>query len=258
MIAAPPPVAAVAAADGARTSRLQELHDRHRELDAFDLLDAPTGDDQAAIDAAFLRFCELAAPWTLGAAAADLSERARELFLAGVRAYAELNDAERRTSLIARRQSPLEKSRQTDARDAFRIETELLDPAAQYRQGLELMENGKYTAALEQLKFASDCEPQNSTYRAEHARCWYLSSPSTRAKEACQELEEAIRVDPQCGVAYFYCGDILAKMDRVGPAQVKLKRAAKLMLPDRRPLELLNSLQASKQNKKGFAKWARR
>ena len=63
------------------------------------------------------------------------------------------------------------------------------------------------------------------------------------------ELEEAVRIDPQCGLAWFYGGQLLGELERWDEAEEWLRRANKLLAPDRRPLEALREL-ATKRKKK--------
>jgi hypothetical protein len=62
------------------------------------------------------------------------------------------------------------------------------------------------------------------------------------AARPLEELEEAVRADPRCGLAWYYRGVIQAKEGRGGEAEECLRRATRLMSPDRRPIEALKGL----------------
>ncbi|HYG63243.1 MAG TPA: tetratricopeptide repeat protein, partial [Thermoanaerobaculia bacterium] len=96
------------------------------------------------------------------------------------------------------------------------------------------------------LEFASDCEPQNSLYRAEMAWCRFLQSPSL-PNQPVRELEETLKRDPRCGLAAYYLGEVLRQSGRFAEAEEPLQRAIKLMSPDRRPIEALKALSAEKK-----------
>src|SRR6185295_14027973 len=105
----------------------------------------------------------------------DLAEKARDLFLAGARAYAELADREQRETLLFRRKT-LREERAKKPTASFAIKTDLLDAEAQYKKGKALVDAGKVREALMLLEFAADCDPQNSLYAAELAYCRFLNT----------------------------------------------------------------------------------
>jgi hypothetical protein len=84
-----------------RRNEIMQAYLSYRRQDAFDLLGAPEDGTPAVFEERFLDFARRFAPWTLPPA--DLAEKARDLFLSGARAYAELSDAEQRNTLLFRR-----------------------------------------------------------------------------------------------------------------------------------------------------------
>jgi tetratricopeptide (TPR) repeat protein len=168
-----------------------------------------------------------------------MAERARDLFLAGARAYGELADREQRNTLLYRRKTLREERAKKPA--SFAIKTDLLDSEAQYKRGKALLEAGKPKDALMLLEFAADCDPQNGVYAAETAWCRFLVSPA-HAGRALRELAETLRRDPNCGLAEFYAGEIHRQLGAPDQAEPHLRRAIKLMSPDRRPIDALKAL----------------
>jgi len=220
-----------------RRAALMEMVLNYRRKDAFDLLGVdPDGFGRESQDR-FLAFAEEFAPWSFPP---DLAGDARRVFLAGVRAFGELADPDRRQALIDRRRQPV----RTTAAGAnpFRIETDLLDPEVQFRQGRALMREGNYRDALEQLGYASDLDPQNGDYRAELAYCRYLFQPQVGGPVALDELKQALRIDPRSGLVHFYRGEILRDMGRPDEAEACYRRAIRPMAPDRRPIDALKGL----------------
>jgi tetratricopeptide (TPR) repeat protein len=196
------------------------------------------------VEEAWLRFARDTAPWTLeGSGSPDLVEKARALFLAGSDAYAELRDGERRNVLLQRRRA--ERTRRGQEPRGDRIQTDLLDPEAQFRKGMELQAAGQDRKALELLQYAADLDAQNALYRAEAAWCRYRVLGS--AERPLEELEEAVRADPRCGLAWYYMGVVQGDAGRAGEAAESLRRAIKLMSPDRRPIDALKELTARKR-----------
>jgi tetratricopeptide (TPR) repeat protein len=61
------------------------------------------------------------------------------------------------------------------------------------------------------------------------------------------ELEEALRIDPKCGLAVFYLGEIHRELGNYPEAEGHLQRAIRMMAPDRRPIEALKILQTRKK-----------
>jgi len=132
---------------------------------------------------------------------------------------------------------------------SFRIETDLLDPALQYKKGRALKEAQRWSQALQQFDFAADCDPQNGAYRAEAAHCRFLLAPTTMGAKALDELKEAQRIDPDSITPYLYAGEIAAQLGRFDEAETHLRSAARRLGPaDRRALDALRDL--AKKRKK--------
>ncbi len=226
-----------------RRNEVMQAYLSYRRQDAFDLLGVSEDATQPIFDARFLGFSRRFAPWELDAA--DLSEKARDLFLAGARAYAELSDREQRDTLLFRRKT-LRDERARKPAASFAIKTDLLDAEAQYKKGKALMDTGKVREALMLLEFAADCDPQNSLYAAELAYCRFLNT-TAHADRAIKELQETLRRDPNCGIAAFYAGEIHRQVGSADEAEAHLRRAIKLMSPDRRPIEALKALSTERK-----------
>ena len=215
----------------------------HRRYDAFELLTLEEDSSVTEIEAAFLEFAKRFAPWSFeGGPLVDVREQSQELFLSAARAYGELADSEAREGLIYRRRLEAEQGGPSrEEGGPSRIQTDLLDPGSQYRKGRTLMEAGEHKRALQYLEFASDCDPQNGLYRAELAYCRYLDDDKS-AELVLKQLVETHRIDPACGLAYLYAGEIAGTLGKYPEAETLLREASKLMAPDRRPIEKLKEL----------------
>jgi tetratricopeptide (TPR) repeat protein len=219
----------------------------YRRLDAFDLLGADEDASPAAVESKYLDFARRFAPWPLsGPELGGMEEKARDLFLAGARAYAELLDLEQRNTLLFRRKARREERDRRAPADLPAIKTDLLDPEVQYRKGRALMDAGKLQEAALLIEFASDCDPQNGLYSAELAYCRFCLAPGQGAR-ALKELQETLRRDPDCGLAVYYTGEIHRQMGDREDAEKMLRRAIKMMAPDRRPIEALKLLSAERR-----------
>lgn len=238
-----PPARPATAPESGRRTELMEMALNFRRRDAFELLGVDPDDFGRQAQGAFLAFAEKYAPWTYPD---DLADDARRVFLAGARAFGELSDPDRRQALFERRRDRGQ-PQTAAAADTFRLETDLLDPAVQHRQGRALMAEGDYRDAIEQLSYASDLDPQNGTYRAELAYCRYLYNPQAGGPPALAELKKAQRIDPGCGLVHFYQGEILREMGRIDEAETAYRQAIRPMSPDRRPIEALKTLSRSRR-----------
>jgi hypothetical protein len=245
---APAPSGATSAGEvERRRNQVMEAYLSYKRQDAFDLLGVPEEASPGQIEIKFLDFAHRFAPWSLVGhpELAAIEERARDLFLAGARAYAELADTASRSTLLFRRKTLREeRSRKTTA--SFAIKTDLLDAEAQHKKGKALMEAGKHKDAVMLLEFASDCDPQNSLYATELAYCRFLLSSANHPK-ALRELKEVLRRDPACGLAAYYAGEIHLALGNRADAEASLRQASKLMHPDRRPLDALRLLAGDKK-----------
>ena len=245
----PVPVVATAAPDPEaerRRNEIMQAYLSYRRQDAFDLLGVPEEGTPALFEAKFLEFSRRFAPWTLEKAGLEgMEERARDLFVAGARAFAELMDAEQRNTLLFRRRT-LREERARKPTASFAIKTDLLDAEAQYKKGKALVDAGKHREALMLLEFAADCDPQNGLYAAELAYCRFLLT-SAHAGRALKELNETLRRDPNCGLAAYYAGEIERQTGDPEAAEAHLRRAIKLMSPDRRPIDALKALSTERR-----------
>ena len=228
-------------------NELLKLYLDFRKRDSFDLfgLEETAGGEE--IDAAWLRYAERWAPWRFNTSPLQkMREKARELFQAGAKAYAVLASQEQRMTLISRRKTLREEAALAPARDRFRIKTDLLDSEQQFRKGKALMDAGKVQEAIAFLEFASDCDHQSGLYLAELAWCRFLQSPMVvTGSKSLDQLQQAMRIDPECGVSWYYAGMIHKQLGRLEDAEKFLSAAIKRMAPDRRPIDALKELRKS-------------
>jgi hypothetical protein len=244
--AAPPAPAPPPPADVERLgNEVMQAYLSYRKQDPFDLLGVADDAPQPAIEERFLAFAARFAPWKFAGPLAGLEEKAHDLFLAGAKAYGQLADREQRETLLFRRKTLREERAKKPA--SFGIKTDLLDPEVQYRKGRAAMDAGKFREAVLLLEFASDCDPQNGLYRAELAWSRFQSSPGTASRQALADLDEALRIDPKCGIAVFYLGEIHRELGNFQESEGHLQRAIRMMAPDRRPIEALKALQSRKK-----------
>jgi hypothetical protein len=230
-----------------RRNEIMQAYLSYRRLDSFDLLGADEDASPAAVESKYLEFARRFAPWTLGGPEfGGMEEKARDLFLAGARAYGELLDLEQRNTVLFRRKTRREERDRRAPADLLAIKTDLLDPEVQYRKGRALLDAGKFQEAAVLIEFASDCDPQNGLYSAELAYCRFCLAPGQGAR-ALKELQETLRRDPDCGLAVYYTGEIHRQMGDRQEAEKILRRAIKMMAPDRRPIEALKLLSADRR-----------
>lgn len=228
-----------------RRNEVMQAYLVHRRQDAFDLLGLAEDAALPLIHRKYLEVAERFAPWTFEG---DLAEKAQDLFLAAAQAYGELTDTERRNTLLFRRKT-LREERARKSTGMHQIKTDLLDPEAQFKKGKAAMEAGKPREAIMLLEFAADCDPQNGLYAAELAWCRFLNS-SAAAPQAIRELQETLRRDPNCGIAAFYAGEIERQVGNHDEAEAHLRRAIKLMSPDRRPIDALKQLSTDRTRRR--------
>lgn len=222
---------------------LMRLVLNYRRKDPFELFGLDEDASNAKVETRFLEFSEKFAPWQFDP---KLVSDARGVFLAGVRAFSQLTDPARREQVIERRRVQTQPVDKADLADRFRIKTELLDPAVQYREGKKLMEEGQYRKAMTQLEYASDLDPQNAIYRSELAYCRFMDNPHDRVP-ALDDLKETLRIDPRCGLAMYFSGEIFRHMGNYAEAEAAFRSAIKPMSPDRRPIDALRILASDKK-----------
>jgi tetratricopeptide (TPR) repeat protein len=234
-----------------KRDEVMEAYLKYRKQDAFALFglaETATMDD---FQTQYLEFSHRFAPWTFNTPELKgLREKAEDLFLAGGMAFGELCDVERRNAILTRRATLLEEQRRRPDPERFAIKSQLLDSELQFKKGKALMQSNKYREALMQLQFAYDCDPQNPTYRSELAYCRFLDTPQREAQRSLDDLRETMRIDPKCGLAVYYAGDIHRQLGNFDEAANYLEKAIKMMTPDRRPIEAMKSLQAQVKTKK--------
>ena len=170
-----------------------------------------------------------------------LADKAQDLFLAGARAYGMLMDGEIKQKIISRRLQKEKQQKTGKKKPDFSIRTDLLDVTKQFREGMRRKNAGKFLEAQKFLEFAVQCSPERGDYRAELAHCDYLYSPQNKGK-ANKSLQEAMRLDPSSGLAWFYAGEIYRAEGNLAEAESHYRKACKLMKEDRRPTEALKEL----------------
>jgi tetratricopeptide (TPR) repeat protein len=232
-IQSPPPETPAATRPTASPDEVISAYLSYRRKDSFDLLAVEEDAPVSAFIRAFIDESEKFHPAAFDADAADgLREKAQEVFLALARAYAELADPDRREALIKRRALLREEA----AKAAERSRTALIDPEELCKTGRALAAAGKLREALGNLEMAAQCDAQNGTYAAEAAWTRFRLN-ATPATNALKLLKNAIRIDPQAGVAYLYAGQVLAVLGQKVEASGYLGRAASLLPNDPRPAE---------------------
>ncbi len=247
----PVPVRA-AAPDAATPDEVMAAYMTYRRKDAFDLLGVSDSDGPLQFVRAFLALADRFLPSKFDERSPDaLREKARDVFLAAARAYAELADPARREALLERR----ERQRQpppTAAPPALEPEQPeelesgaLIDPEAFYRKGKELADAGKLREALSYFEMAAECDAQNGTYVAEATWCRFQLNVSP-AMSAIKLLKDAIRIDPRSGLAHLYAGKVQTLLGNRAEAERMLDAAAMLMPRDLRVVEAMKALRASK------------
>jgi hypothetical protein len=242
----PPPPPAASPEIERRRNDVMQAYLVYRRQDAFDLLGIPEDATLAAVHQKFLDFARSFAPWDFQTPElAGVEEKAQDLFLAGAQAYGELTDVEKRNTLLFRRKT-LREERAKKAPSMHQIKTDLLDSEAQFKKGKAALEAGRHKEALMLLEFAADCDPQNSLYAAELAWCRFLVSDA-QAPKSIKELQETLRRDPNCGLAAYYAGEIERQVGNHAEAEEHLRRAIKLMSPDRRPIDALKALSTERR-----------
>jgi hypothetical protein len=227
-------------------NEVMETYLRYRELDAFDLLEVEENASPGDIRDKYIEFSRKFAPWRFANKELHhLLDKVQDLFLAGGSAYGQLSDPARRSLLIAQRHRlRQEKRKEMEARAALR--KEFLDSELQFKKGRALMRRGLHAEALRELELAHDCDPESSKYRAELAYCRYLSAPA-EADKCLVELSETVRLDPDCGLAVYYTGLIEGELGHGEQADALIRKALKMMIPDRRSLEALKVIKSLRE-----------
>jgi len=227
-----PPEAAPSTRSALSKEELCHLYLDHRRMNPFRLLDVEETATPEVIEAAYLLRSQAIGEW-IANENRKTANQARELQLAIARAFGELSDVDRATELRDEAQS--------NPSSEPPVIPDLLDPSEHYSQGVEQMESGDYNTALSNLEIASDCNPQRGLYRAQAAYCLFMKSKD-HAAEALEILVDTHRLDPTCGLAFLYAGEVMAALERFEEAEESLRTASKLMAPDRRPIEKLREM----------------
>jgi tetratricopeptide (TPR) repeat protein len=220
----------------AATSRddLMRVYLSFRRRDPFDLFELQESATLGAINAAWESFARKFAPWQFQVDSSEqLQEKAQEIFFAGSRAYAELADGDRRNALIGKRRAAREKPKpaapsETAVDSATKSGPVLLDPEAQHRLGRQLSEAGRHREALSHFQFAAECDAQNGVYQSEviYTRFQLMATTATQALSA---LKEVMRIDPKCGLAWYYAGKIHETLGHKMEAEAYIDRGKNMI-----------------------------
>ncbi|MCK6684759.1 MAG: hypothetical protein L6R30_20365 [Thermoanaerobaculia bacterium] len=224
-----------------RESFLKAYQD-YLKQDSLGVLGLEEDATPVAIQRAFIEFSRKFGPWNFeDPELSPLSSKAEELFCAGARAYAEVSDFEKFKAIVNRRRTVRTAAIKPNFSDRHVIKTDLFDTAAQFRNARNLMGQQKFREAITVLEFICDCEPENPAFRAELAWCSFLNNPVV-GSQPLKDLVEVLRMDPGCGVAAFYAGEIARRTGRFDDAERFLRQAERLLPRDPRPAESLRLL----------------
>jgi tetratricopeptide (TPR) repeat protein len=215
--------------------------------DPFQILGISENSSMAQIKEAFLFFSSRFNPDRFEAKElADLREKASQIFLSGARAYGILADEELRARLVKQKIEERQKAFAAPQGPKENVYKELLDAKSQFKVAKGLREQEKHKEALNYFEFACDLDPQNSEYGAELAYARYLFS-SAFAPKAVKELNEIIRRDPKCGIAFLNIGIIMAAEKQPDQAKRALLEAHRLMPKDPGPKEIMDQLEKKRE-----------
>jgi tetratricopeptide (TPR) repeat protein len=232
--ASPPPAPMQPAVAAASAEEVIAAYLSCRRKDAFELLGAAETDSVPAIIKSYLWLSERFLPSKFDEKAPDaLREKAKEVYLAFARAYAELADPARREALIRKREAL-----RSQAANAAQAGPVLIDPEALWKNGVALATAGKLREALSSFELAADSDAQNGTYAAEAAWTRYRLG-ITPAATAIKLLKNALRIDPNSGVAHLYAGQVMGILGKKLEGHAYLDRAARLLPNDPRPAEAM-------------------
>jgi hypothetical protein len=240
----PPPVAPPKkrGVPPATAEEVMNAYLRYRRRDAFDQLGAAETDGLVPITKVFLHMADKFLPSRFDPNAPDtIRDKAEEVFLAAVKAFAELADPDRREALIKKRV----KSREIAAASAQLGTAAIIDPEVLCKTGQKLVAAGKLRDALSNFEIAAESDAQNGTYAAEAAWCRYqlrISPPSS----ALKMVKNALRVDPNSAAANLYYGKLHAEIGNRMEAEAYLNRAAVLMPGDPRAADALKALKTTR------------
>ncbi|MGK2858611.1 MAG: DUF4388 domain-containing protein [Thermoanaerobaculia bacterium] len=210
---------------------LMRVYLSFRRKDAFDLFELAETATSAELLDAWMSFAKRFAPWQFESEGPDaLAEKAQDLFLGGARAYAELAEADRRNALIGRRRAARETPKPVEVAkaDSTASAPVLLDPEAQHRIGRQLSEAGRHREALSHFQFAAECDAQNGVYQAEVIYCKFQLMATT-ASQALTALKEVMRIDPKCGLAWFYAGKVHSALGNKMEGDAYIDRGKNMM-----------------------------
>ena len=214
----------------------------YRTRDAFELFELFEQASSAEVREAFMMWSERFAPWRFkDGELATLQEKARDLFLAGARAYVALMDPEQRSAILRRRASAKESQQRKRSTD-FSIKTDMLDGPRQFEEGMKRINSGDHRAAIEFLEFAAACDPRKVLYKVKLAYARFLADPKGGEKQALGELDEALRIEPTNGETLLVMGDIHHWAGRLDRADASYRHASKLMPGDRRPIDAMKAV----------------
>lgn len=236
--AAPPPPPPAAPPPPPAQEEVMSVFLSFRRKDPFDFFGVAEDADISTINQAYLKFADKFSPSKFDPNAPDaLHEKAQQIFLAAARGYAELAHNERRDVLVKRRV----KAREQAEAAAKAGQAALIDPEQLYKNGCALAEAGKLREALSNFELAAECDAQNGNYAAE-ATWARFQLKLTPAAVALKRLKDALRIDPNCAVAYLYGGRLHTILGNKMEAEAYLNRAAMLLPKDMRVVEALKGL----------------
>jgi len=105
--------------------------------------------------------------------------------------------------------------------------TSTVDAAAIYNQGVALMHEKKFAAAIADFEAAIEAKPDFAEAHNNLAYCLRSEGPA-KYSEALDHYNKAIQLNPNLAQAYEYRGVLFVKMNRKGDAEKDLAKLKQL------------------------------
>lgn len=105
--------------------------------------------------------------------------------------------------------------------------TSTVDATAIYNQGVALMHEKRYAAAIADFEAAVKAKPDFAEAHNNLAYCLRTEGPA-KYNEALDHYNKAIQLNPNLAQAYEYRGVLFVKMNRMGDAQKDLAKLKQL------------------------------
>jgi curved DNA-binding protein CbpA len=256
----PPPVGtpATGVAHTLRDQIMAKFQQIERNTDHFQLLELPRDANSTQVKAAYFSLAKTYHPDRLALVKLeDLRPQVERIFSRLSDAFAALGDEKRRKEYLDILAQGGERAVRIKNDEEVAKATKILSAEEHFRKGEMALRRAQWSQAIDEFKKALDMNPDEAEHHAYLAwAMWSFASDKDAAVgETKKALNKAIEINPRCGPAYYFLGQVYKHAGDFGRALQSFQRSASMQsgnVDAEREIRLLQMRRTKEADKGGL------